>query len=350
MKQRRQASVSFAHALTSTQPKPTTMKHSAIRSPQLATSLLFAALSVIPVQAKVDFEKQVLPFLKERCFECHQAPRTENGKLKKPKADLRLDDPVEFMKGGENGVVVTPKSSSKSPIFESVTLPKDDDKHMPPKGDPLAPAEIALLRSWIDEGADFGTWGKPPGAAPKDAFTDAKPIEVKPRDHDLFYAKLSQGVKPLTEAQTKEALKGGAQVFQLKADSGLVRVDFLTGVTACTDEKLAVLLPIKENIAQLDLGRTKITDAALKTIAQLPRLAQLDLRQTAVTDAGLEPLTKLKNLQTLNLHGTQVTDAGLKQLAAIKTLKTVYLWGSKATEAGAKQLTASIKGVKVILK
>jgi len=121
------------------------MKLPAIRFPKLAPALALAAMSALPLHAKVDFEKQVLPFLKERCFDCHQAPRTENGKLKKPKADLRLDDPVEFMKGGENGVVVTPKSSSKSPIFESVTLPKDDDKHMPPKGDPLAPAEIALL-------------------------------------------------------------------------------------------------------------------------------------------------------------------------------------------------------------
>ncbi|MBX7209931.1 MAG: hypothetical protein K1X78_16560 [Verrucomicrobiaceae bacterium] len=326
------------------------MKLPAIRFPKLAPALALAAMSALPLHAKVDFEKQVLPFLKERCFDCHQAPRTENGKLKKPKADLRLDDPVEFMKGGENGVVVTPKSSSKSPIFESVTLPKDDDKHMPPKGDPLAPAEIALLRNWIDEGADFGTWGKPPGAASKDAFAEAKPVETKPREHDLFYAKLAQGLKPLTEAQIKEAGKGGAQVFQLKPDGGLVRADFLTGVSVCTDEKLAVLLPIKENIAQLDLGRTKITDAGIKTIAQLPRLVQLDLRQTAVTDAGLEPLTKLKNLQSLNLYGTQVTDAGLKQLAAIKSLKTVYLWGSKATDAGAKQLTASIKGVKVVLK
>lgn len=350
MKQQRQASVSFAYARPLAQQTPTAMTSIAIRLPKIVLLLAINAMSAASLHAKVDFEKQLLPVLKERCFDCHQAPRTENGKLKKPKADLRLDDPVEFMKGGENGVVVVPKSSSKSAIFESVTLPKDDDKHMPPKGDPLAPAEIALLRNWIDEGADFGTWGKPPGAGGKDAFADAKPVDVKPREHELFYAKLSQGLKPLTDAQIKDALKGGAQVFQLKADSGLVRADFLTGVSTCSDEKLAVLLPVKENIAQLDLGRTKITDAGLKTVAELPRLVQLDLRQTAVTDAGLEALTKLKNLQSLNLYGTQVTDAGLKQLAAIKSLKSVYLWGTKATDAGAKQLTGSIKGLKVTLK
>lgn len=325
------------------------MNYSAIRTPKLVPSLVLAALSVIPAQAKVDFEKQVLPFLKERCMECHEAPKEVNGKMKKPKAELRMDNPVEFMKGSENGPIVTPKASSKSSLFEVVMLPKDDDKHMPPKGDPLSPAEIALLRNWIDEGADFGTWGKAAGAAPADAFTAAKTVE-KPREHDIFYAKLSAGVKPLPEDAVKTATKGGAQVFQLKADSGLVRVDFLTGVSACNDAKLEVLIPIKENIAQLDLGRTAITDAGLKTVAKLPRLAQLDLRQTKVTDAGLEPLTALKNLQILNLYGTEITDAGLKQLAAIKSLKTVYVWGTKATEAGAKQLTASIKGVKVVLK
>ena len=324
------------------------MIDSVIRSPKFVSGLFLAALAVVPAQAKVDFEKQVLPFIQKRCIECHDAPKVVDGKTKKPKADLRLDAPAEIMKGGENGAVLKPGDSSKSSLYEVVTLPKDDDMHMPPKGDPLSAAEIALLKTWIDEGAEFGNWGKAPGA-PADAFAAAKPVE-KVREHNVFYAKLSEGVKPLTEAAIKEALKGGAQVFQLKADSGLVRVDFLTGVSACTDAKLEVLIPIKDNVAHLDLGRTAITDAGLKTIGKLPRLVQLDLRQTKVTDAGLEPLTTLKNLRTLNLVGTGVTDAGLKQIALIKSLKTVYLWNSKATEAGAKQLAASLKGVQVVLK
>ena len=311
--------------------------------------LLAAALGLAPLlaSAKVDFEKQVLPFLQKRCIECHKAPYEENGKLKKPKADLIMETAAGILKGSENGPVLKPGAADKSSLYEVVTLPADDDMHMPPKGDPLTAAEIALLKQWIDEGADFGAWG---GAKPAaDAFSGAKPVD-KVREHEIFYKKLSEGVTPLTEAAIKEALKGGAQVFQLKADSGLVRVDFLTGVTKCTDDKLAVLLPIKENVAQLDLGRTVITDAGLATVAKLPRLAQLDLRQTKITDAGLESLTGLKNLRTLNLYGTEVTDAGLKQLGAIKSLKQVYLWGSKATEAGAKQLSAAVPGIQVVLK
>lgn len=303
------------------------------------------------VFAAVDFEKQILPFMKERCLDCHQAPTVVDGRKKEPKAGLRLDSPSMIMKGSENGPVLKPKESAKSSLYEVVTLPSDDDMHMPPKGDPLTAEQIRHLKEWIDEGASFGTWtGTDKGATnPADAFTQAKPA-AGPRAHEELYKRLSAEVKPLDEALLKKVQEAGAQVFQLKADSGLVRIDFLTGVTKCTDEKIAALLPIKENIAQLDLGRTVITDAALATVAQFPRLVSLDLRQTSVTDAGMEHLTKLKNLHTLNLFSTGVTDVGLKQLATIKSLKNVYAWQSKATKAGAKALTTAIPGVKIVIE
>ena len=313
---------------------------------------LLSAVIALPcgyLNAAVSFEKEILPFFKERCLDCHQAPRVENGKEKKPKADLRLDASWAIMKGGENGSVLTPKDSAKSSLYEVVTLPADDDMHMPPKGDPLTPEQIKLLKQWIDEGADFGGWEGSTEGKPADAFAGAKSV-AKVREHDELYKKLSAEVKPLPEAVTKKAAEAGAQVFVLQANTALLRVDFLTGVTQCTDEKIAALLPLKEHIAQLELGRTKITDAALATIGQFPRLVSLDLRQTEVSDKGIESLTKLKNLRSLNLYGTAVTDAGLKNLAVMKSLKTVYLWQSKATEAGAKQLAAALKGAKVVFK
>lgn len=326
-----------------------TNSHFVLSRSKIAFISAALALPCGHLTAAVSFEKEVLPFFKERCLDCHQATRVENGKEKKPKADLRLDAPWAIMKGGENGSVLTPKDSSKSSLYEVVTLPSDDDLHMPPKGDPLTPEQIKLLKQWIDEGADFGGWEGSSEGKPADAFAGAKSI-AKPRDHDELFKKLSAEVKPLPEAVTKKAAEAGAQVFALQVNSALLRVDFLTGVNQCTDEKIAALLPLKEHIAQLDLGRTKITDAALPTIAQFPRLVSLDLRQTGVSDKGLESLAKLKNLQSLNLYGTAVTDAGLKNLAAIKSLRNVYLWQSKATEAGAKQLASALKGAKIVFK
>lgn len=297
----------------------------------------------------VSFEKQILPVLQKRCLDCHSATKVVDGKKKEPKGDLRLDAAWAMLKGAENGPSLVPGNLAKSYMFEVVNLPKDDDMFMPPKGDPMTADEIKLLKEWIESGADFGGWTGNLEGAPADVTAAAAKV-TKPRDHDLFYQDLSKELKPADEAALAKAKAGGAQLFQLKIDSPLLRADFLTGVSKCNDEKLSVLLPIKDQIAQLDLGRTIITDAGLKTVAQLPRLAVLDLRQTKITDAGLAALSSLKKLQSLNLFGTEITDAGLKQLAAIKSLKQVTVFQTKVTDAGAKALTSAIPGVHVTLK
>lgn len=319
--------------------------------PFSSTFLAFGSLSLLasPASAAVDFEKQLLPVLQKKCMDCHKAPFVENGKKKEPKAELRLDAAWAILKGSENGPILKPGDSSKSGMYEVVTLPKDDDDFMPPKGDPLTDAEVKLLKEWIDEGAKFGNWkGNMEGAPAEAVAAEAKVAKV--REHEVFYQQLAAGLKPADEAATAKAKEAGAQIFQLKADLPLLRVDFLTGVSKCTDDKVAALLPLKDHIAQLDLGRTAITDASLKTVSQFSRLAALDLRQTKVTDAGLEALSGLKKLQTLNLYGTEVTDAGLAHLAGIKSLKQVFLWGSKATEAGVGKLKAAVPSVEVTLK
>ena len=324
------------------------MSTSAYRFPVFGVLALLA--SAPAADAAVNFEKDILPVLTKKCIDCHKAPYEENGKKKEPKAGLRLDASWAILKGSENGPVLTAGAPDKSDLYHVVTLPKDDDDHMPPKGEDLTPDEIKALKAWIEEGANFGGWIGSKDGMPADA-AGAPAKETKPREHELFYAALEKEVKPLSDDALAKAKAGGAQVSPVKVDSPLVRVDFLTGVSKCTDDKAGVLLAIKENVVQVDLGRTAITDAALKeSVSQLPRLVSLDLRQTKVTDAGLEALTGLKKLQTLNLYGTEVSDAGLKHLARIKSLKNVYLWQSKATEAGVKQLMAAIPGLKASVK
>jgi hypothetical protein len=309
-------------------------------------ALTLASLAT-PTVAAPQFEQEIWPILKTKCVECHRATYEENGRKKEPKAGLRLDGAWAILKGSENGPVLTPKDSTKSYLYEVTTLPEDDDMFMPPKGDPLTDAEKALLKAWIDAGADFGGWegnteGKPADAAQKEAD--------RVRDHETFYAKLSEGAAPASDEVMAKAKAAGAQLFQLKADAPLLRADFLTGVSSCDDAKLEVLIPLKEQLAQIDLGRTAITDVGLKVIASFPRLALLDLRQTKVTDAGLAHLVKSTHLRSLNLYGTEVSDAGLKHLHGLKGLRNVYLWQTKATEAGAKQLAAAVPGLNVSVK
>ncbi|MCA1964816.1 MAG: hypothetical protein LDL31_12805 [Prosthecobacter sp.] len=321
--------------------------------PSLAKSSLLLActapcLALTSLQAAVSFEKDLLPVLQKKCLDCHSAPTVVDGKKKTPKGGLRLDAAWAMLKGGETGPALVPKDLAKSYMYEVVNLPKDDDMFMPPKGDPMTAAEIALLKEWIESGADFGGWKGNMEGAPADAAGTVAAKPAGPREHELFYAKLAEGLQPAPYAALAKAREGGAQVQQLKADSPLLRADFLTGVSKCDDTKVQALLPLKDHIVQLDLGRTVITDAGLKTVAALPRLAALDLRQTQITDAGLAALTGLKNLRTLNLFGTSVTDAGLQHLAALKSLKTVTLFQTKVTAAGVAGLKKALPGTQII--
>ena len=135
-----------------------------------AMALAVSLISTPRVQAqdaKVDFEKQVLPIFKDRCFDCHQAPFTDDtGRLKKPKGGLRMDNAELMLAGGEGetadgkgeGVALTPGKPDESTIYTFTLLHEDDDMAMPTKGDRLTDEQKELIKTWIAQGADFRWW------------------------------------------------------------------------------------------------------------------------------------------------------------------------------------------------
>src|ERR1043165_1405515 len=96
--------------------------------------------------ATVDFNQQLKPLLETTCFSCHKEGKVEGG--------LRIDDHALLLKGGENGVVITPGNPEKSSFYKLTTLPKDDDKVMPPKGAVLNKWQQDVLKDWMVAGAD----------------------------------------------------------------------------------------------------------------------------------------------------------------------------------------------------
>jgi uncharacterized membrane protein len=132
--------------------------------PLLVASL--GAFTFIPsasAEDKVDFEKQIYPIFEAKCLKCHKKEHTdETGKLKKPKGGLVMDSAAGLKKGGkESGEkTLVAGKADESELYKVTILPISDEMAMPPegKGDPLTDAEKALLKKWIDSGADFGTW------------------------------------------------------------------------------------------------------------------------------------------------------------------------------------------------
>ncbi len=99
---------------------------------------------------KVDFDREIRPILVANCFKCH-GPHDEARK-----AGLRFDSfegATATLRSGRQAVV--PFSPDGSAILGRVSN-LDIDERMPPVGhEPLAPAQIALVRRWIDEGGEF---------------------------------------------------------------------------------------------------------------------------------------------------------------------------------------------------
>ncbi len=113
------------------------------------------------------------------------------------------------------------------------------------------------------------------------------------------------------------------------------------GLAALADSKLS------GELRQLLLGRTRITDLGLKSIARLPRLYLLELSGTKVTDAGINELSQLAPLKVLRFRGTAVSDQGIAQLGKLSKLMLLSVGGSRVTSAGIAELRKQIPGLVV---
>lgn len=127
-----------------------------------AFAAAFAVSTASAQDGSVDFEKQILPVLKAKCFKCHEKEHEDNGKIKKPKGGLALDSAASITKGGkeypnENVVAGKPDASW---LLKTMALPESDEFAMPPegKGDRVTAEEQALVKKWIESGASFGAW------------------------------------------------------------------------------------------------------------------------------------------------------------------------------------------------
>ena len=97
--------------------------------------------------AAVDFEKEILPLLEQNCLECHGPD--------KQKSAFRVDNRGIMLKGGDSGIAALAPGDPKASYLIEVIDGSDPDMQMPPKGDPLTSAQIALFEAWIKEGANW---------------------------------------------------------------------------------------------------------------------------------------------------------------------------------------------------
>lgn len=308
--------------------------------------ILITLCLAAPLFAGIDFEKEIWPIIKDKCVKCHQAAYTdEKGRLKKPKADLRLDNKSFFLKGGENGRVIIPGDPNKSSLYQLISLDHGDDDIMPPKGDPLTKDQIELIKFWIMTGADFGKWKGMKGSE-KDVAVIKK---VNVLEIDVIYQKLSKGLRPMPNSSLDKLRRGEVFVQPLSDSSPLLEIKFNANSGNYGNASVKALMPYRNHVTILNLGGIGITDMAARDIAQFKKLTTLDLHDTQIGNQALSSFRNLPNLRVLNLHSTKVTDVGMRALGACKELRKVYLWNTGVTPKGVKLLIQLNPKVKVDL-
>ena len=227
---------------------------------------------------------------------------------------------------------------SKSALYQRVILPENDADHMPPKGDSLTTNQKEILRMWIAEGVDFGTWvGAIDGV---EELAERKKNElVQQASYLKEVDQLSEGLIPLNREKLKDlSLKSGLLIRPLGIGSPLVEARVVTEPTKITDGMIKELIPLKEHLAKIDLRNSAITDQSLIEISSFPRLTHLNLMGTQITSKGIRFLRKTQKLENLNLVSTQVSDSVVETIVIFPNLQRLFLWNSNISEAGVSAL------------
>ena len=110
---------------------------------------MLAILAATPTASGADAAK-ALEILRSNCGQCHSKAMAMSG--------LDLSTREGAMKGGSRGAAVVSGEAAKSKLIEAVE--RKGKLAMPPTK-ALAEAEVAILRRWIDEGAE---WPQEPAA------------------------------------------------------------------------------------------------------------------------------------------------------------------------------------------
>jgi ankyrin repeat protein len=139
----------------------------------------------------VDFVRDVQPILRQSCYGCHGPTEQQS--------NFRLDRRRDAMRGG-TGPVIGPGNSEASRLFLRLTG-NEYGPQMPPTG-ALNPNQIATIKAWIDQGAEW----------PDSASGEGTPVVPDPsavRAMDALRAGDQSAFKSLIAANPKiGSLKG----------------------------------------------------------------------------------------------------------------------------------------------
>jgi mono/diheme cytochrome c family protein len=203
---------------------------------------LLAVLALSPaLQAQpVGFNKDIRPILADACFHCHGPdPGTR-------KAGLRLDTEAGFFtaKKGEEPTIIKGQPD-KSSLFQRL-LSSDEDEVMPPPDShkEIKPAQIALIKEWISQGAPWQPhWSLIPPQKPAAPVVKDEAWIKTPIDRFVLASLEKAGLTPAPEADARTLVRRiSLDVTGLPPSPELLARYCPTGQTRLTDTQINSLI------------------------------------------------------------------------------------------------------------
>jgi hypothetical protein len=164
-----------------------------------------------PTLAEETFSKRVAPILSRNCLGCHNADRKRGG--------LDLSTRAGLLAGADSGPVVVAGNAARSRLVQAVSGAKP---LMPRSGAKLTAGEVAVLRRWVDAGADWPAGVKlaPAAVAKGPTWWSLRPLvrpalppindrswPRNPVDTFLLAALETRGLRPAPEADRRTLIR-----------------------------------------------------------------------------------------------------------------------------------------------
>ena len=131
----------FAMAVLQTTPSST---------PPASVGTVPPATTPAEIPKDLEYNKNILPILEARCWDCHGKGVAKGGVAFDHVAELIVKEPL--VKSKQVPIILVGKPAS-SAMMKAIQKPITAKGHMPPKGARLTAEQIALIEAWIQQGA-----------------------------------------------------------------------------------------------------------------------------------------------------------------------------------------------------
>jgi mono/diheme cytochrome c family protein/uncharacterized membrane protein len=292
-----------------------------------------AKKTLVSLEDALIYRDMVQPIFEEKCIGCHSQ--------KKAKGSLIMETEAGLLKGGKTGVLWAKDNPELSLLLERIHLPEDNKKHMPLKGKPqLDDNEMEIINHWIESGASFSK-----------KVTDLSPADTLYLIANQLFGQNSEdsyNFAAANESAVEKLSNGNRLVHELSVGSPALSAVFYNKQNY-TSAALKELLPLKEQLVDLNMANMPVKDADAALIKNFVNLRHLNLNNTDITGAALKELAALPYIKNISITGTGITNKDLSVLSNTRSLKKIFAWNTAIKELEATAWNNAKHSSKIIM-